>query len=300
MRKFSNVSAILMLTLAMFFVVGCTPEDEPNNGGGNGGGQNEPTATINGVFSVGEESIVYFSRGNLQYKFIGQTWCFAEHQWDYLGNNGQGSDNEKVDRDLFGWGTSGNNHGAVCYQPWSTSTDYNDYQVYGKSKYDLCDSTGKADWGCNAIINGGNVHNVWRTLTDNEWTYLINTRYTPSGIRYAKAKVNDVNGLILLPDDWKADYYTLNSTNTHDASFDSNVISASQWDKLEQHGAVFLPTAGYRNGVNYWKNTGNYWSASHVYTAGAHSLYISGQYVSPNYFDNRNVGASVRLVRSFR
>ena len=64
MRKFVNVSATLMLALSLFFVVGCTPEDDPNNGGG----QNVSTETINGVFSVDTARIVYFSRGNLQYK----------------------------------------------------------------------------------------------------------------------------------------------------------------------------------------------------------------------------------------
>lgn len=299
MKKFTNVLATLMLMMAML-VVGCTPEDDPNNGGGNGGGQNVSEETINGVFSVDTARIVYFSSGNLQYKASGNTWCFAEHQWDYLGNNGQDSDAQNVDRDLFGWGTSGYNHGAVCYHPWSTSVESSDYHVYGKPKYDLCDSIRTADWGYNAIINGGNVQNVWRTLTDDEWTYIFTTRYTPSGIRYAKAKVNDVTGLILLPDDWKVDYYTLNSTDTPGASFDSNVISASQWDKLEQHGAVFLPTAGYRNEFGIWKSVGNYWSASHIYAGGAHAIYFSGQYVSMNYFNSRSLGASVRLVRSFR
>ena len=76
-----------------------------------------------GGFSVSANQQVQFSQGNLQYIGSAATpyWHFAENQWDYLGTTtGQNSSNENVDRDLFGWGTSGYNHGAICYQPWST------------------------------------------------------------------------------------------------------------------------------------------------------------------------------------
>ena len=39
----------------------------------------------------------------------------------------------------------------------------------------------------------------------NEWKYVFTSRGTTSGIRYAKAIVNDCNVIILLPNDW-ADY----------------------------------------------------------------------------------------------
>ena len=65
-----------------------------------------PQGVISGLFSVSETQQVYFSQGNLQY--IGSAaepyWQFAEHQWDYLGVNGQAGGNETIDRDLFGWG----------------------------------------------------------------------------------------------------------------------------------------------------------------------------------------------------
>ena len=76
---------------------------------------------------------VLFSQGNLQYIGSASTpyWKFAEHQWDCLGTTtGQNSSDENVDRDLFGWGTSGYDHGAVCYQPWSTSQTNSDYFPY--------------------------------------------------------------------------------------------------------------------------------------------------------------------------
>ena len=261
-----------------------------------------PEGAINGVFSVGENTTVYFSQGNLQYQASTNTWQFAEHQYDYVGN-----DNSNISQtnsgwiDLFGWGTSGYNHGANCYQAWSTSTTNSDYYAYGSYSYNLFDQTGQADWGYNAISNGGNHENSgWRTLTHEEWSYLFYTRSTSSGIRYAKAQVNDINGVILLPDDWSTSYYALNSTDTYDASFSRNVITAAQWTILELHGAVFLPAAGLRDGtsVNGVGSSGYYWSASYSYSYNVWFVHFFDSYLLADYYSNRRKdGQSVRLVR---
>ncbi len=271
-----------------------------------GGGSSAPQGAINGLFSVSATKQVWFSRGNLQYIGSASTpyWKFAENQWDYLGTTtGQNSTSQNVDRDLFGWGTSGYSHGAVCYQPWSTSSNYNEYYAYGDYSYDLYDQTGQADWGYNAISNGGNTTNTWRTLTggsNGEWRYIFETRSTPSGIRYAKAQVNGVKGVVLLPDDWSASYYSLSNTNQAGASFGSNVISSTQWSTLEQHGAVFLPAAGERYGTSvcYVGSDGSYWSASYLSSYDACGVYFDGSDLGPLYISNRCNGLSVRLVRS--
>ena len=255
---------------------------------------------INGKFTVNEEgNQVYFSQGNLQYIIYYGThyWKFAENQWDYLGNNGQISNNQYVNRDLFGWGTSGYAHGAVCWRPWSTSTNWSDYYAYGNWEYNLYDQNGQADWGYNPISNGGNQPNRWRTPTNTEWFYVFNTRTTNSGIRYAKANVNSVNGVILLPDDWSTSYYSLNNTNSSDASFSSNTITASQWNTLEQHGAVYLPAAGCRYGTSlpFIGDIGHYWSTSSLYPD-AYELYFDDSSLLPQYNRGRYLGCSVRLV----
>ena len=262
---------------------------------------NSSSGCLNGVFTTGENSSVLFSQGNLQYKASTDTWRFAENQWDYIG-----SDNSNASSiysgliDLFGWGTSGYNHGANCYQPWSTSQTYSDYYAYGSDTTNLFDQSGQADWGYNAISNGGNTENSgWRTMTYEEWSYLLNTRNTESGIRYAKAQVNGVIGVILLPDDWSADYYYLSSTNYDMASFSSNVITETQWTALEMHGAVFLPVAGYRIGTSVYFDTGMYWSSSGCGDASlCTGLYDSD--ISSSYCPSRSRGASVRLVRDFQ
>ena len=269
-----------------------------------------PIGAINGLFSVSDTKQVYFSKGNLQY--IGSAsnpyWKFAEHQWDYLGTTtGQNSEFQNVDRDLFGWGTTGyiHEHSSFCYQPWSTSTNVDDYRPSQIPNNGLYQMSGQGDWGYNAIFNGGNNENIgWRTLKQysleyapHEWSYLLYGRTTSSGICFAKAAVNGVNGLILLPDNWSSSIYSLNDPNSSYSSFNSNIISANDWvEILEANGAVFLPAAGQRVGTSV-TNVGyicNYWSAT--YSSHPFRILISNENI-----DHRSVmppsdGYAVRLV----
>ena len=253
-------------------------------------------AVPSGLFSVSEGHRVFFSQGNLQYKASTNTWKFADNQWDYVGDgNVNVSDTYDGWIDLFGWGTSGYDHGADCYQPWCW---VGNYYAYGDPSYNLNDQTGQADWGYNPIVNGGNQEAQWRTLTKEEWDYLINERNTPSGIRYAFAWVDGITGVVLLPDDWNASYHELNNVNTA-AAFFTNQISYSQWQLMEQHGAVFLPAAGHRMNqppeVGYLGICGYYWSATANGSGMAWYLGFSNAINTSAYL--RLLGYSVRLVQ---
>ena len=258
-----------------------------------------PFGAIAGVFSVSSTKQVCFSRGNLQYQASTNIWRFAGHQWTYIGNSNTNIDaNYSGWIDLFGWGTSGYNHGAVCYQPWSKSQTNSDYYAYGSDSYNLNDQTGKADWGYNPIWNGEDTENKWRTLSKDEWVYIFNTRRTNSGMRYAKAIVNDINGVILLPDEWNSSYYSLNNTNTSEASYNSNTISKNDWNTyLEANGAVFLPAAGSRNGmdVDFIGSFGIYWSTTYYNSFHAFQIAFTDWSIDANYY-RRETGSSVRLV----
>ena len=268
---------------------------------------NAQTGALNGLFSVNDSTQVRFSQGNLQYQASTNTWQFAENQWNYVGEaNSNISETYDGWIDLFGWGTSGYDHGAVCYQPWSTSWDPNNYCAYGLEwLYNLYDQTGQADWGYNAISNGGNAENSgWRTLTREEWDYVFNTRNTTSGIRWAQGSVNGVNGIIILPDNWTASIYVLNNPNGGDYS--SNIITAEDWiNVLEANGAVFLPASGYRyedewgGGLQALGEMGLYWSSSTANSSWyAYSrIFGNGVYEGWDYY--RYLGLSVRLVHSF-
>ncbi len=281
-----------------------------------------PEGIINGLFSVSRTQKVYFSQGNLQYQASTNTWRFAENQWDYVGDgvhgtveeNGVKCNNELISStydgwiDLFGWGTSGYNHGAVCYQPWSSTTNYVDYCAYGyttyPNMYNLDDQTGQADWGVNAISNGGNSPGIWRTLTHDELDFLIYTRDEELNLVYTfiKAQVDGINGIIIFPDDWDASYYSFNNVNP-DADFDSNIINATQWDTLKQYGVVFLPAAGRRFGrtVSEVLSHGFLWSATYVHSnidyTHAHSFYFTNVNYSTGFENPRYTGCSVRLVQ---
>lgn len=229
-------------------------------------------------------------------------WKFADNQWDYLGDNGQGSTNQYADRDLFGWGTSGFNHGGVCWQPWSTSQIYSDYFIGGLRSAALLRS---ADWGYNAICNGGNAIGVWHTLSRQQWDYLLDERITNSGIRYVLSIVNGVKGLLALPDDWNGQLYSLQNPNDFSSQFSDNTISLENWNSIfEPNGAVFLPCSGQRTGteVSYVSTEGCYWSTTPI-----PNLYDGrcAYYVEFNDgfrfggFASRYIGASVRLVQDY-
>lgn len=267
------------------------------------GGGNAPTGAIDGLFSVSASEQVYFSQGNLQYQASTNTWRFAPNQYDLVGlANNNISEGYTGWIDLFGWGTSGYNHGAVCYQPWSTSVSESSYNAYGNQDYNLYDQSGQADWGFNAISNGGNQTNHWRTLTIEEWTYVLNTRSTASGIRYAKAIVNGVNGLIVLPDDWNATTYALANTNVSSAYYLSNMVSAAEWNNvMEPAGAVFLPAAGSRYATTISAYSGDYakgfyWASTHDENYGAMILNFTRGALLVSLSQYRYMGLSVRVV----
>ena len=83
-----------------------TPEPEP-----------ELPGLLAGKFSVSATQKVCFSQGNLQYTRSTGVWSFMEHQWSTVETLNQNVGTNYAEQDvvsLFGWGTSGYNHGAIC------------------------------------------------------------------------------------------------------------------------------------------------------------------------------------------
>lgn len=284
----------------------------------------KPQGAIDGLFSVSENKQVYFSQGNLQYQASTHTWRFAEHQWDWIGGyyyydpndphgpylaegTVTGSINNNISPtytgwiDLFGWGTSGHNHGAICYQPWSTSENHEDYYAYGSANNNLYNFSGEADWGYNNISNGGNQTNLWRTLTSSEWEYVLYQRNTPTRILFAKAIVNNQKGIIILPDNWNSSYYSLNNINSSEGDYSLNSISETVWTTiLQAHGAVFLPNNLCRSGTNLpvspydTPDMTYYWTSSNYDGSYAYAIWLTSIWR-----DVKCMGLSVRLVCDF-
>ncbi len=246
-----------------------------------------------GMFTVGvvngETVKVRFSQGNLQYQASTNTWRFAENQYDYVG-----ADNSNINAtysgwiDLFGWGTGSN--------PTLSSTNYSDYDTF-------------VDWGSNAISNGGNASNSgWRTLSEIEWYYLFYTRENNTNLgianaRYAKGKVNNINGVILFPEGYTHPTGVTAPTGinaTDNTGWNNNNYSSTDWAEMETAGAVFLPAAGDRMGTSAYDvgGAGNYWSSSISYLDYAVSAIFGSDYLYAVCSSFRYMGYSVRLVRN--
>ena len=199
-----------------------------------------------GVFSVSKDKQVSFSQGNLQYLPAANLWKFADTQYEYLGNS--------------------NKYLRPTYRNW----------------VDLFDWSGVAgvsflDWGLNEIC--GDATHTWRTLTTDEWKYLLHDRKDATKL-LLPATLGNTLGLVVLPDNWICpeglELVTLSQMNaTWDASqrvyqYSSNIYLSNEfspviWQRLENAGAVFLPASGYINkdGVlNACGTVGRYWSAT--------------------------------------
>lgn len=202
---------ILCMTLAM--LVSCTPEENDP----------KPQVVTSARFSVGAGKYVQFSPGFLCYDTLAHEYHFAKSQ---LQASHRGVyDGHWVDE--FVWG-----HGE---DPLFDSVDPDDYAIFN-------------DWGYYPIDS--DAPGTWRTLTQEEWGYLLRKR-PKAGSLFGFAAVDDVNGYFLLPDSWQdiADIPMIKggftgTTLSTDVFAERNQWSASQWQVLQEHGAVFFADKG--------------------------------------------------------
>ena len=241
-----------------------------------------PIGALNGKFSVAADKQVYFSQGNLQYQASTSTWRFADNQYDYVGDasngnvyeNGAKSDNSQISDTYTGW------IDLFCWGTGNTPTQYDQWSDYSTF----------IEWG-NNIVGGS-----WRTLTNDEWQYLI-SRTGKCSLAQITISGKTYNGLVLLPDNWGGQSLTISNNN-----YTANKFTEETWTEMQQNGAVFLPAAGgrsYDKSVQNLSTTGNYWSSDN-YDGGTNAYYF---YFSSDYGTNTNqynltyCGYSVRLVQ---
>lgn len=230
-------------------------------------------------FSVSDSKAVVFSHGNLQYHPANKEWRFAPSQTDYIGENNTNltaTYNGWID--LFGWGTG--------KSPTNKSDDNNDYSSF-------------VDWGVNKIDN--DISNTWRTLTEDEWFYLLTERKDATSL-VGLATINGVFGLVLLPDNWLCPD-GINFVNSLAQGYYqdySQKFSSYDWIKLESTGAVFLPAAGNRSGTRCYgqQTSGAYWSATEDDNYSWKAYGLTFEKSSPVTSGiSRSSGLSVRLVK---
>lgn len=262
------------------------------------------------VFSVSATQTVKFSAGNLQCNpslysdGFDKGMRFAPHQYDMCseGDNQNISSTHTAYMDLFGWATSG-----YVLHPYETSTNSSTYRVDSNKDYDMYGSQTnlRYDWGYynyNNIWYGNTssyveYSNRWRTLTSDEWYYLLNTRSDAANKR-GYATINGINGFVILPDVWNQ---PAGVSFTPDGQNNYNI---QEWNIMEKAGAIFLPACGSRYGIGVGENgsidehngVGKYWSSTHSSSSNAYAFTFTSSSFNANASCGRRYGQSVRLV----
>ena len=127
---------------------------------------------------------------------------------------------------------------------------------------------------------------------------------SPSGM----ATIVDIKGIILLPDEWVApENIVFINTNDYYTNYGSNFYSLSEWNLMEEAGAIFLPAGGVRSGTNVYIHgpLGVYWTTTCLEDWSSFVMQIDGSGGSVNYFNlvgnyiRRDTGCSVRLVQDY-
>ena len=254
-------------------------------------GMNFKPLTLPGVFSIGENKKVRFSKGNLYTKYHSRRnawiWDFYHEQHGYnsikcdLGSDQRIPKKDDDEIDLFCWG----------YGDWSTNPI--DRTSINREQF--------RDWGEAIPKSKGS----WHTLSAEEWCYLFayepkDSTYIEGSPRYGLFKrLCTVCGkeycIVLAPDGF---------TGVIQDSYDE-----ASWSAAEAAGFVCLPSSGYRSdntdmkiyGVGselyYWSITDNpvsqsgFWDS---YCVGSMHLYGGNLIVKMT--SHRTLGRAVRLV----
>jgi hypothetical protein len=222
-----------------------------------------PSDPVPALFSVSDTQQVRFSPGNLQY--VEGHWRFAEHQTDFLGTF------DLNHCDLFGWPAANTN--------WGVDSTKDNWMHYDGDFM---------DWGTNPALIA-DLGNGWRTLSADEWDYLLNRRQVNGsageGNSWIAARINGQYGLIIYPDRFTRQTSTLGTI---------------------PDSCVFLPAPGSRlgNQLYYVGNEYGFYRSSTPSDIRWYANYISFyQSTSTTHLQitsgDREAGLSVRLVRDF-
>ena len=260
---------------------------------------------LSGVYTVAADGQgkpkkkVLFSKGNLWYGKDGDaseaTFNFEANQYDTTPSSDGDRDGNHISH--FMWCADATNAMALKYDDGEDGWNKDETFFAGKN----FTVNGYSGWG---VLTGG---------ANGEWTYLLETR---TGNRFAKAKINGMSGLLIFPDGYSlpSGYSSdggagMSKVNDKFAGFPSENIPDDGdnkiWPEMEAYGVVFLPAAGYRNGLPGLPNPadvsnvgyyGFYWSASPNDDYSAYDLYFSSANVNPSTNDPRYRAQSVRLV----
>lgn len=249
-------------------------------------GHIETGLLLPGVFSVSATEKVQFARGNL--------WC-----------------NETTSPITYGFE---NDQYTAAYGSTTAHRTHYFKKHYSNNSKVIFESADSPDNPCKG----------WRTLSNDEWSYLLGfSKTSRGGYKYAKCMVNGLGGVLIFPDscsddeNWPLDINRKpNRINTLNGSYwDSNPkYTIEEFSQLESAGFVFLPVNGRMNNDfpdnSYGSQFNNNNKKENFDTGSSH--YISSnissqsQHVATCLFftyaafqiddSNSNYGYSIRLV----
>ncbi len=226
---------------------------------------------------------VAFSQGNLQFIRESKIRRFALKQTDYTAEENADIKNCDKTWDLFLFGYSGDLIETLSTtgtpMAWWCGETPDVPDVPSRRKTPQGENLFFEDWGNDPISNGGN--DTWRTLSADEWSYIFLSRENASD-KFGFATVDEVKGMIILPDDWQLPDGCSFTSATTTMTLSGGVYSPmpipvgiyevnkyystnQSWQQMEAAGAVFLPAAGVRSSeAKYSKGgeAGYYWSST--------------------------------------
>ena len=244
-----------------------------------------------GAFSVSADKQVTFSPSNLSYNEETNQWSFLENQ---------------------------------LREGWELGRNSNIRDVFGLKHLE---DNGYQDWGVNKI--GNDDPNTWRTLTKDEWEYLLYSRKNASdlyGYAVIQAEENGAwwsdsfednawEGLILLPDNWECPEGVVFLSGIKNEWFDTvfleydddkyyaiyygnQYITSDDWKKMEKNGAVFLRVCSLFKGSWDSKYVGRYYTSTmsdDAYEEGPYILCFDDESDPKVWYHDG--GSAVRLVK---
>lgn len=208
-----------------------------------------------GKFTVNADGKqVTFSKGEMEYNRSKDLFQVASNQWEERdGSNQWFADTTNINWfDLFGWGTGDD-----------------------LMKYDTLNSAYPAftDWGTKDIRNIACEPGTLRTLSADEWDYILNGRPDAANKRTIGGIIQMVEhedtlfmkGAILLPDEFEMPeglHMNMNAT-----TYRTNIYMPKDWARLEANGAVYFPLNAYRNGLTVLDEKSSIPTAGHYWTS---------------------------------